>query len=309
MDPATTQNSSGDLLADRRYGYAKAAFDEGDFAAAIDLARQVLELTPDYAPAHALLGRAQAALGGDALPALRRALALDPEDRLGVRLDLARLGDLAPEAAITPGYVRALFDDYAARFDRHLVKNLNYRGPEVVHDALRSACTRTGRPFRFRRVLDLGCGTGLMAHALEGLAESMEGVDLSPRMLAKAKRTSLYDRLHESDLLGFLKTAGERTADLVTAVDVFVYLAALDPVFGEVRRVLARDGLFAFTVQAHEGEGFRLGEDARFAHGGGYLREVAKAAGLETVLFEPVSTREDRGEPVPGFVMVLGRRA
>lgn len=306
ISPATTYRSSGDLLADRRYGYAKAAFDDRDFAVAADLARQVLELTPDYAPAHALLGRAQAALGDDAASALRRAVELDPDDLLGVRLDLARLGAVAPEAAITPGYVRALFDDYALRFDRHLVKNLNYRGPELVHDAVRSACARSGRPFRFGRVLDLGCGTGLMGRALEGRFEAIDGVDLSPKMLAKAKRTHLYDRLHESGLLGFLDAAGERTFDLVTAADVFVYLAALDEVFGAARRVLTRDGLFAFTVQAFEGTGFCLGEDARFAHGEPYLRRLAAAADFATLLFEPVSTREDRGEPVPGFVVVLG---
>lgn len=306
MSPAATLRSSGDLLADRRYDYAKAAFEDRDYAVAADLARQVLELTPEYAPAHALLGRAQAVLGDDAAPSLRRALELDPDDPLGVRLDLARLGAVAPEAAIPPGYVRALFDDYAPRFDRHLVKNLNYRGPDLIHDALRSACTRRGRPFRFGRALDLGCGTGLMARALENRFEAIDGVDLSPKMLAKAKRTHLYDRLHESGLLGFLNTAGERTFDLVTAADVFVYLAALDTVFSAVRRVLARRGLFAFTVQAFDGEGFALGEDARFAHGEGYLRGLAAAAAFDVVLFERVSTREDRGEPVPGFVAVLG---
>jgi predicted TPR repeat methyltransferase len=148
-----------------------------------------------------------------------------------------------------------------------------------------------------------------MARALEGRFEAIEGVDLSPKMLAKARRTSLYDRLHEADLAGFLDSLGEGAADLVTAADVFVYLAALDAVFRNVRRVLRRDGLFAFTVQADEGEGFALGEDSRFAHGGPYLRDLAAVAGFEIVLFEAVSTREDRGEPVPGFVMVLGRAA
>src|SRR5919112_745155 len=70
--------------------------------------------------AHALLGRASAELGAEAqaVEALRQALTLEPEDALGVRVDLARLGALAPGEAITDGYVRALFDDYAPRFDR-----------------------------------------------------------------------------------------------------------------------------------------------------------------------------------------------
>ena len=75
-------------------------------------------------PAHALLGRAEAASARAeaAVAALREALALEPDDALGVRLDLARLGAIAPEAAITDGYVRALFDDYAPQFERHLVE-------------------------------------------------------------------------------------------------------------------------------------------------------------------------------------------
>jgi predicted TPR repeat methyltransferase len=171
MLPASTTRSSGDYLADRRYEYARAAFDEGDFAAAADLARQVLELAPDFAAAYAMLGRSLAELGtrGEAVEALRRALALAPEDALGVRLDLARLGALAPDEAITQGYVRALFDDYAPKFDRHLTRSLAYRGPELIADALRRACSRRIRDCRFGLTLDLGCGTGLMAQALDGL--------------------------------------------------------------------------------------------------------------------------------------------
>src|SRR5215212_2156794 len=248
---------SGDLLADRRFGHAEAAFAAGDHEAAADLAAQVLELVPRFAPAHGLLGRARLGLGerDAAIAALRLALAIEPEDALGVGLDLARLGALAPEEAISPGYVRALFDDYAPRFDKHLVRNLNYRGPELTAAALRRACALRGRAFRFRRGLDLGCGTGLAARALEGRAEMVEGVDLSPRMLAKARKTHLYDRLHEGDLVGFLDGCGEASADLLVAVDVFVYMASLAPAFRAARRVLARDGLFAFSVQAHDGDG------------------------------------------------------
>ena len=54
-----SQLSSGDILADRRYRYAEACLDEGDHAAAADLAEQVLEITPRYAPAWLLLGRAR----------------------------------------------------------------------------------------------------------------------------------------------------------------------------------------------------------------------------------------------------------
>lgn len=309
MFPETAIRSSGDLLADRRFGYAQAAFDEGDHQAAADLALQVLELAPPYAPAHALLGRARLAQGErePAIMALRAALEHDPADPLGVRIDLARLGALSPEEAIGTAYVRALFDDYAPRFDKHLIRNLGYRGPELIAAALRRACALRGRAFRFRRALDLGCGTGLMAAALAGAFDAIEGVDLSPRMLAKARKTHLYDRLHEGELAGFLGGVAEGSADLVVAADVFVYLAALDEVFRAAKRALARDGLFAFSVQAHEGEGFVLGEDARYAHSERYLRALAVAQGFAVVLLERASTRQDRGEDVPGIVAVLAR--
>jgi predicted TPR repeat methyltransferase len=309
MPQPSTVRSTGDLRADRRYEYARAAFDERDFEAAADLARQVIELAPDFAPAQAMLGRSAAELGlrEEAVEALRRALTLEPEDALGVRVDLARLGALAPDEAITDGYVRALFDDYAPKFDRHLTKSLAYRGPELIADALRRACSKRMRDYRFGLTLDLGCGTGLMAQQLAGFCAAIEGVDLSPRMLEKAEKTKLYDALHEGELVVFLNGRRMGEADLVVAADVFVYLAALDPVFREAHRVLEHEGLFAFTVQAYGGEGFVLGEDARYAHGESYLRGLAEREGFTLVIFERVSTREDRGVPVPGFLCVLQR--
>lgn len=309
MPPTSTARSTGDFRADRRYEYARAAFDERDFEAAADLARQVLELAPDFAAAQAMLGRSLAELGvrEEAVGALRKALALEPADELGVRLDLARLGALPPDEAITEGYVRALFDDYAPKFDRHLTKNLAYRGPDLIADALRRACSEQTRDYRFGLTLDLGCGTGLMAQALDGVCASIEGVDLSPGMLEKAEKTGLYEALHEGELVSFLSDRATAEADLVVAADVFVYMAALDAAFRETHRVLERGGLFAFTVQAHEGEGFILGEDARYAHSETYVRELAEAVGFTVVIFERVSTREDRGVPVPGFLCVMQR--
>jgi predicted TPR repeat methyltransferase len=79
-------------------------------------------------------------------------------------------------------------------------------------------------------------------------------------------------------------------------------------VFREAARILAREGFLAFTVQAHEGAGIVLGEDARYAHGEPYLRSALDAAGLDPVVLEAVSTRMDRGEPVPGYLVVAEPR-
>ncbi|MCF4129020.1 class I SAM-dependent DNA methyltransferase [Methylobacterium sp. SyP6R] len=299
--------SSGDLLADRRYAWAEAALAEGDAQAAADLAGQVLERVPGYGPAWLLIGRARAAdpaLRAGAAEAFRAALALDPEDALGARLHLAELGETA-EDAISPAYIRALFDGYAGRFERHLVEGLGYCGPALIRTALERL---RGPDLFFSRVLDLGCGTGLMARALEGIAGSLAGIDLSPRMLAEARRTGLYARLHEGDLRDFLGAEPPASADLAVAADVFIYLREIGPVLTEAARVLAAGGLFAFTVQGHPGErGAVLGADGRYAHGVATLREAAETAGLAVALLEPAEIRRQNGAGVPGWLAVLAR--
>ncbi|AWN53573.1 methyltransferase domain-containing protein [Methylobacterium sp. 17Sr1-1] len=314
--------SSGDLLADRRYAWAEAVLADGDAGAAADLAAQVLERAPGYAPAWLLLGRARAAdpaLRADAPEAFRAALALDPEDSLGARLHLVELGleefdwdeldlgefDLAAEEAISPAYVRALFDGYAGRFERHLVEGLGYRGPALIREALERL---RGPDASFPRVLDLGCGTGLMARALDGIAGTLAGIDLSPGMLAEARRTGLYARLHEGDLRDFLRAEPPSSADLAVAADVFIYLREIGPVLRETTRVLAPGGLFAFTVQGHAGaRGTVLGADGRYAHGVESLQEDAAAAGLRVALLEPAEIRRQNGAGVPGWLAVLAR--
>lgn len=306
---SSTSRSSGDILADRRYEYARSAFEEKDFVAAADLARQVLELAPHFAAAHALLGRASAATGDreNALGALRQALVHEPDDALGVRLDLAKLGALATEDAISEGYVRALFDEYAPKFDAHLTGNLAYRAPELLFTALMRVCASGNRPSVFPEVVDLGCGTGLMARALAGRYETIAGVDLSPRMLDLARRTGLYDALHEMDLVAYLRQCTPGRVDLILAADVFVYMGALEAAFRVAQRVLKDGALFAFTVQATEGDNFVLGDDARYAHSEAYLRSLAAETGFAVLDFQRVSSREDRGAPVPGFLLILSR--
>ena len=177
--------TSGDLTADRRYAYGDAAFVEGDFVAARDLFEQTIECAPLWPPARFALGKAALALGEKeaARAAFREVLALDPEDRLGATIYLGQLG----EAPVMPdAYVAALFDEYAPRFDGHLVEALKYRAPAMLATMLADA-----QCLPARNVLDLGCGTGLMAKAISGQFTTMTGVDLSPGMLEIARKTGL----------------------------------------------------------------------------------------------------------------------
>jgi len=312
-----SQLSSGDLLADRRYRYAEACLAEGDHEAAADLAVQVLDLAPRYTPAWLLLGRARAAMAaasGD--PALREAAArayagaldIDPEDGLGVRTHLVRLGVGGDLPAMSPTYIRALFDGYAPRFEHHLVEGLAYIGPQLVRDAL------PGVPGRFAVALDLGCGTGLMGAALRDRIGHLTGIDLSPGMLmlarAKAWRDRpLYDRLIEGDLIAALADMPGSSADLCLAADVLIYVADLAAFLAGIGRVLRPGGLCAVTVQSHDGPGYVLGQDGRYAHAEAHIGARAAAAGLEILTSRPAAIRREGGHPVSGRVVVLRRTA
>jgi len=87
--------------------------------------------------------------------------------------------------------VAALFDSYAGEYDQHLTSTLQYR---VTAGAVCAAGGQVPAGSGLD-VLDLGCGTALSGAALRGLARQLTGIDLSPRMLARARERGLYDRL------------------------------------------------------------------------------------------------------------------
>ncbi len=297
--------SSGDPVLDRRLDWARGLIENGETAAAAELLGATLAQVPDFLAGFFLYGEACALAGRkqEAVIAFRRALALDPRDRLGARLYLSRLGAAPVAGAISADYVRALFDQYAARFDEELTGALAYRGPALLRAAIERVVVARGLPRRFSRVLDLGCGTGLMGAAIRDLARELEGIDLSPAMVAAANAKGLYDRLVVGDLLDFLADA-TGSFDLMIAADVLVYMDDLRPVLAAAAQRLT-PGLLAFTVETHDGENVILRESLRYAHGEAHVRAAATAAGIEIALLEPASTRTEKGLPVAGLLAVL----
>ncbi|MFT5432772.1 MAG: putative TPR repeat methyltransferase, partial [Myxococcota bacterium] len=62
---------------------------------------------------------------------------------------------------------------------------------------------------------------------------------------------------------------------------------------------------WVFTIETHAGDGWSVGESARYQHGESYVRELAEAHNFAVVLVESVTTREERGQPVAGLAVVL----
>ena len=90
----------------------------------------------------------------------------------------------------------ALYREWAATYDRDVFETLGFTGSKRIADLLASYV-----PKRSTEVVDLGCGTGAVGARLAELGfEQIDGVDLSPEMLAIAGAKHVYRSLTTMDL-------------------------------------------------------------------------------------------------------------
>ncbi|HKX65154.1 MAG TPA: methyltransferase [Rhizomicrobium sp.] len=330
----------GGLLA--RLTLIKALLAAGDTGGALVQAREAVSLNPDVAVAVLALGEtllAASESNSGALPAaiaeLQRALRLDPglaRTRELIAAAWLRAGEadkalenlralehppaemmaacqaikVAPRS--DPGYVRHLFDQFSADYDERMIGQLAYAAPQILFDLAQLVMPgRAGASMgKSLAVLDLGCGTGLAGTVFAPLAAQLDGVDLSPAMIEKARARGIYHSLWVGDLETALAADGPRY-DLILAADTLVYLGDLAAVFEAARRRLSADGYFLFTVEKAEGTGFELGPKRRWRHSQAYLRELATRTGFDLAGLVAAAPRREANQPVEGFAVALSR--
>lgn len=327
-------NSGGLLL---RLTLQKALLASGDAQGALVLARETALNNPAVALAALALGEALQALGHvpTAIGEFQRALRLDPH------LDAARIAQgsawqdagepekaletwrsvrdesalhslaervvEAESACLQPRcdsrFVRHLFDQFSADYDARMLNQLHYRAPQI----LRELAEFLGVASENRRnIVDLGCGTGLMGEAVHDWANRLDGVDLSPAMVAKARDRGIYDQLFIADICTWLTEPG-RAYDLMFAADSLVYLGDLAPLLVGVARRLSACGHFLFTVERKCGDGFELGPKRRWRHSESAIRTEACRAGLRIAGMMCCEPRTEAGVPVEGLAVALAR--
>jgi len=291
------------LLASRRLDVALALVGQNDTEAAIDVAWAAISADPDWEEAHFVLGDIFERMGQheNAIEAFRQCLALDPVDRMGAEVRLTLLGAVAMRDRLPPDYVRALFDDYAPRFEISLRDRLAYRGPELLFEAIRPYLPELLRPLR---VLDLGCGTGLVADVFAGHVDVIDGVDLSPRMINRARAKGLYRNLIAADITD-LPDGLDRDYGLVVAADVLNYLGDLVPALRAAHERLVPGGLMVFTLEHGDTFPFDLGPGQRFRHHEHAIHDWLKDCQFEVVADATGILRQEKGNPVSGRIMVV----
>jgi predicted TPR repeat methyltransferase len=105
-------------------------------------------------------------------------------------------------------------------------------------------------------VLDLGCGTGLNIKALCEQREGVHahGVDVSAKMLEKARASNLYHKLYVHDLTKPLPDISSGSFDLVIAFGLLDYLPDVSTLLSECHRVLKSGGTLWTSFRRFEAE-------------------------------------------------------
>ncbi len=259
---------------------------------------------PDLELAWAGLANIHTSLGDlpQAIMCLEKALAINPANTATRHLLVAAKGE-------TPAhpdwrYVENFFDDYAARFEKHLVDRLEYVAPQMLTDFIKSACSLRD----ISRVLDLGCGTGLFGAAFHAVAPNAKlvGVDLSQRMVEAAWARGTYAEVHKYEAEHYLSQTQD-AFDLIAATDVLIYIGDVSKLFELAHAKLHQGGVLAFTVETTSHPNFKLEVSGRYAHNRDDLVALVARYNFKIVTERHAPLRKHKGATEEGLYFILKR--
>ncbi len=87
------------------------------------------------------------------------------------------------------------YDAFASTYDTDFADTLGWHYPAAIAVAYRDAASKSDTP-----IADIGCGTGLVASAMNLPREQIDGSDISAEMLRVAEEKKLYRSLYKVDL-------------------------------------------------------------------------------------------------------------
>jgi len=138
----------------------------------------------------------------------------------------------------------AYYKDFATRYNDGFADALGYNSPAALAEVFYKLATDKDSP-----IADIGCGTGLAAVALGTPKASIDGYDISPEMLEKAREKQLYRCLYNANLKQSLDAYPNDYGALIS-VGTFT-LGHLGPDdLGNLLTLLRPNGLICITVSA-----------------------------------------------------------
>ncbi len=151
-----------------------------------------------------------------------------------------------------------VYGEWAEQYDTDLIDEMGYVAPVIASQLLQGYVDDLNA-----RILDAGCGTGLVGENLHQKGyRNLEGFDYSAQMLEKAKAKEVYNRLHQGDLTARLDLA-ENNYDAIISVGTFTSGHVGPEAFDELIRITRPGGHLCFTVrdQAWEEDNYRFAMD------------------------------------------------
>jgi predicted TPR repeat methyltransferase len=288
---------------------------QGHSEEALQTYQKALDLDPTLADVHhnlAILYLRQSERA-KALVHFTEALKQDPTNDTAKHMVMALSN--TESNSTPPAYITQLFDQYADYYDEHLKTKLKYNAPGLLRNAVGRSLQNNPR---VGRVLDLGCGTGLCGIYFRDMALDLIGVDLSPKMIEKARALGAYEKLVVADFNNYLTQPDLEPFQLIIACDVLVYSGDLATLFKNINRVLLPGGYFAFTTEILDQDNIEISKNTdknslryhlqptgRFAHSNAYIHELAKCNQLRVLCEENIILREQEGIPIHGQLWVL----
>lgn len=270
------------------FNFGSVLQDHGLYERAISAYRAAISIEPDHADTWYNLGLTCRSHGNleEAIKSFERTIELEPDYLEAKHLLSAVLGQTTQTAPRQ--YVEHLFDANAGVFEKALVEKLEYQVPQI----LASLMTDVETYDQNGPVLDLGCGTGLVGHALDQCFSSIDGVDLSQSMLSLAQTKSIYNKLIHEDIVQFLGKS-ELDYQYFVAADVFIYIGELSEVFRLIKSRNKRSGHLIFSTEHSEIDGYHLEKSGRYSHSKSYITKLSDEHGYEIHQFSEANLRKE----------------
>ncbi len=273
--------------------------DKGNIDSAVENYKKAIKIQPNYLEAHYNLGEAFMEIGQliEAGKCFKKALSLNPKDELGAKIKLASLGEGSVPESTPEHYLKHFYKNRAQSW----VENTpQYRGHAMVARAIEQTRIKNNS----LKILDLGCGTGSLASFLHSYADTLDGVDISPEMLTRAKKTKFYDNLYEKDLAIFLRNTKSHF-DLIVAAAVMIHFLDLKPIFKLVSDKLSPSGSFVISIFKANREQKELNSFMMYSHSDDYIRKIAASLNFKVCYSEHGIHEYHKKKPVDGLAYVL----